>query len=331
MHKSPRKHANPHTTPYSGCAFKLGTAIVLACFVFNCSVLTRSAYADPRHKVTMTRLCGSAESPGNQYVSKLIELAFSYSTASVTIQTLDKKCSHARQKELVLQGKSDFFWAATTSEYEKDMIPIRVPVYKGLLGHRIPLIRAADKGNFEHITTLEQLRRLKVGQGQGWADTHILVKAKFDVVQSSDTWNLYHMLHAGRFDLFPRGIMEPWDEVKMLSNMDLAVESSILIIYPMPAYIFISPKKPELASIIEDGLLRAVKDGSFDKAFYSDPQIKQALVMGKLHKRKVFRLENTDLPKETPLDNPSFWLDITKLTDEELIQLANDYRAESKN
>lgn len=292
------------TTLLKATAYYTFLAITALCITSNTSV------ANPA-TTTMTKVCGSNTAPGDVYVNKLIELAFSYSSATVRISEMENNnCSHARQKDMVASGKSDYIWAATTSEYEGSMIPIRIPIYKGLLGYRISLIRREDSDAFSHIESFDQLKQFTFGQGEGWADTAILKNAGLNVVQSTDTWNLYNMLRAGRFHMFPRGIMEPWDEAANLTDLDLAVESHLLLVYPMPAYIFITPKRPELAALIEDGLIKAINDGSFDALFLSDPQVKQALELSNIHTRKVFKLTNPDLPPKTPLNNKKLWIDI---------------------
>ena len=130
------------------------------------------------------------------------------------------------------------------------------------------------------------------------------------MIESSDVHNLFNMLRAGRFDLFPRGLMEPWEEVKQLPAMNFAVEEHILIAYPLPAYIFVSPKRPELAKLIHTGLELAIQDGSFDQLVMADPNVQQALRLANIKQRKIFYLENSTLTKETPLSNKALWVNL---------------------
>ena len=46
----------------------------------------------------------------------------------------------ARQIQDALDGTIVIIWAATTAETEQQLIPIRVPLYKGLLGYRVFII-----------------------------------------------------------------------------------------------------------------------------------------------------------------------------------------------
>jgi len=87
----------------------------------------------------------------------------------------------------------------------------------------------------------------------------------------------------------------------------LAVEKDMLIYYPTPGYIFTSKNNLTLADRLERGFRIALQDGSFDKIFYNHPGIKEALERGNLKNRRIFNLENTSLPEETPLNDKKLW------------------------
>jgi membrane-bound lytic murein transglycosylase MltF len=119
------------------------------------------------------------------------------------------------------------------------------------------------------------------------------------------------MLEVHRFDLFPRGIGEvfkEFDEHAKLSP-DLAIEQHLLIQYPWPYYFFFNNRDTALAARVETGLRAMIKDGSFDAIFrkYNGADIERA----KLNDRRVIRINNPFLPKDTPLDDKSLWFDPT--------------------
>lgn len=259
-------------------------------------------------KINIVRHCGSIDAKANVYVDNIVALALSYSHANYTIEKHGAACSHPREVTLLEQGKTDFFWAGTTNDLEKRLLPIRIPIYKGMLGYRLLLIRAGDQLRFSGVKSLEELRAFSLGQGETWSDTPILKHAGFNVITSSDPKNLAYMLNSKRFDAYPRGMMEPWQELIAWSDIDLAVEQELVIIYPMPAYIFVSPLKKELAAAIESGLEKAIADGSFDKLFHSDTRVKTGLANAKLNERRKIYLTNPELPPATPLNNPALWL-----------------------
>jgi hypothetical protein len=77
---------------------------------------------------------------------------------------------------------------------------VRLPIDKGLLGYRMFLVREADLPRFATVRTLDDLRKLRVGQGKDWIDVPILRKAGFPVVEGTSYPGLFAMLAAGRFD-----------------------------------------------------------------------------------------------------------------------------------
>ncbi len=105
------------------------------------------------------------------------------------------------------------------------------------------------------------------------------------------------MLQHGRFDYMPRALHEPWNEVKMFDG--LQVEKSLALHYPSPYYFFVSNDNPRLKSRIETGLRKAEANGSFQKLFDSHPVTKNMLAAAQLDIRKVFKLKNAFMSKET--------------------------------
>jgi hypothetical protein len=77
----------------------------------------------------------------------------------------------------------------------------------------------------------------------------------------------------------------------------------------MPMYFFVSPRNPELGRDIEEGLNRAIADGSFDKTFFGAQAVKDVMERANMKQRRVFYLENPTLHKDTPLDRAELWFD----------------------
>lgn len=200
-------------------------------------------------------------------------------------------------------------WTTTSKEREALMLPIRIPIRKGLLGYRIFLIRKQDKEKFAAIKSIEELKKLKVGQGHIWNDVKIFQANGFGLVKGSSYEGLFEMLCKGRFDYFSRGINEAPTEYETRKGKlpNLWVEETILLYYPWPKYFFTSKKNPTLAIQIEQGLKMMINDGSFDKHFfkYHHDDIKKV----NLQKRFFFVLHNPLLPSTTPLDRKELWFD----------------------
>jgi len=214
----------------------------------------------------------------------------------------------SRGLEQLKKNKSvDIIWSMTSKEREAELIPVRIPLLKGLLGHRIFIIRKGEESRFSRINTLVELKQLTAGQGSDWPDTQILKANGIKVVGSVNYDDLFEMLKYKRFDYFPRGVNEPWAEVKAHPNSKLTVEKTLLLHYPAPIYFFVNKKNVNLAHRLERGLRIALKDGSFEQVFRRHPANREVFKLANIKTRKVFRLHNPLLPKETPLEEKGLW------------------------
>lgn len=201
---------------------------------------------------------------------------------------------------------------ATNRDLEKRLLPIRIPLDKGLLGVRLFLVMPETQRRLEQVKTLGELRRFTIGQSSSWSDVSILRSAGFKLVLSDAYLPLFSMLGAGRFDLFSRGAIEI--EAELIANADkvpgLAIEKRLLLHYPLPRYFFV-PRTPEgvrMARRIEDGLQRLRRSGEFERRYQAWKKLvfKDLALSG----RSVFRLPNPELSPETPLADKYWWDDL---------------------
>lgn len=206
-------------------------------------------------------------------------------------------------------GRINVFARATSPELEQRFIPVRLPIDRGLLGYRMFLVRDADLPRFAAVRTLEDLRKLRVGQGKDWIDVPILRKAGFEVVEGTTYSGLFGMLSAGRFDFFSRGIDEAQREYRErhAQQPHLVVEPTLLLQYPLPVYFFLrrDAEGKLLARRISEGMEMMIRDGSLNALFqrYKGDSIKA----GNLAGRRVLHLRNPHLPPETPLSRSELW------------------------
>lgn len=247
------------------------------------------------------------------YCMGMLELALSRIEHSYEIEAVTGDRTIARAVEDVRSGDLHLMWNAGGNEVEELVLPIRIPLYKGLLGHRIFIIRKGDQARFDSINTLEDLKRVKLGQGVGWADTVILKANDLSVVPVHKYSSFFYMLDGGRFDAFPRGLQEPWREIAGQREMEFVVEERLMLVYRMPFYLFVSYDNPKLAADIERGLNLAIADGGFDEFFFNDPTVQDALARSNIQNRTVIELKNPSLPPNTPLEREELWLNVRDL------------------
>lgn len=206
-------------------------------------------------------------------------------------------------------GRINIFVRATSPELERQFMPVRLPVDRGLLGYRLLLIRAADQQRFSRVKTVADLRHLRAGLGQGWADVPIFEKAGVPVIEGSSYDGLFAMLEADRFDFYSRSADEALREFqeRHAAHPQMAVEQTLLLHYPLPRYFFVrrDAEGKLLAKRIEAGMEMMIKDGTLDTLFqrYKGDLIKTTA----MHKRRVIHLANPNLTPQTPLARGELW------------------------
>lgn len=253
------------------------------------------------------------EGEKEKVAAQILELALSKVDSSVKLIEEDEVKTEARLVESIESNELDILWAGASQDKEERLLTVRIPILKGLLGHRIFVIRKADKGKFLGINSVKSLNQFKAGQGKFWGDTQVLLAAGINTVTTIKYHNLFPMLEGGRFDYFPRAVHEPWSEVEQHSALKLSVDEDVMLIYPYAMYFFVSKGNQALHDKIYQGFEKAIMDGSYDRLFFSMPMIKNALAKAKLSKRSIIRLENPFMHPDTPNERKEFWLDIDSL------------------
>jgi hypothetical protein len=203
----------------------------------------------------------------SEYPLRLLKLALAKSGAKYELVPGDTVMNKARVAVELADGHIDVAWMVTNREREAKNLPVRICIFKGLGGWRAALIRKGDEARFSGIAGLSDLRKLQAGQQEDWPDTAILRNSGIPVITTTSYDTLFKMLQAGRFDWFPRNIMEIWDEAEIWKEKGIAIETHLLIRYPSAYYFFVNKNNPELAAQIERGLKIALADGSFDALF----------------------------------------------------------------
>lgn len=243
------------------------------------------------------------------YAKGLLTLALSKVSDKYELQESTPNSSEERMVSMLIDNKLDVVWYATTDDLEERLQPIRIPMYRGLLGYRVLMIKQGTQHKFDGIKTREDLQRVSLGQGRFWADTNVLTANKLNVVKVLKYEGLFYMLDGERFDAFPRGVHEPWAEMQRYPELALDVEKNLLLAYTNPFYFFVSKSNTQLAQDIERGLRIAIEDGSFNEYFLNDPTVKDVITKANLKERTLIRLDNPSLPKNTPVDDKSLWFD----------------------
>ena len=239
------------------------------------------------------------------YALQLLHLALSKSGVDYRIESAEFAMNQERQVVEIEAGRTlDVGPIPSSAEREGRLLPIRIPVNKGVLGWRLGLIRKGDESLFAAVNTLADMKNVRLAQGQEWPDTQILRANGIPVITAPKYEGLFKMLAGRRFDYFPRSVMEIWDE-QALNAATLDVEPHLALHYFYDAYFMVNRKNTKLAQDIREGLERAIADGSFDRLFqqYYGERLRKA----HLESRTVIELKNPLLTPGTPSDRPELW------------------------
>lgn len=251
-----------------------------------------------------------------QYHWEILQTALEKTRAKYGSYTMlpSPRMTEKRQTAELMKGSDliSVMYLGTTQEFEKKLIPIRIPIDKNLGGYNVFLVRKDNAGKFAHVNSLNDLQKFSYGLGSGWVDVGILESNGFTVVTGSTYEGLFRMLVERRFEIFLRGAVEVLDEVEQRKRdmPDLHVEDSIILYYPLPMYFWFSKNAHgrQLAQRAETGLRMMIDDGSFDRIFekYQRRKIEQL----RLRTRKIFRINNPNLGPETPFHDKRLWFDL---------------------
>lgn len=242
------------------------------------------------------------------YPLVLLKFALEHSEYEHTLQESVNMVQSRSLKELVEGQLVNVAWSMTSIERERDLMPVRIPIYKGLYGLRL-LFTTQDKLiKFDNINDATELSNLDFIQGHDWPDTTILQDNGFEVSTSTSYEALFSMLHKGRGDAFPRSILETEWELKQLgADTDISVVPNIAIKYPAAIYYFVNPNRPDIHKAISIGLKRMHENGKFDELF--NRYFTEAIKNAKLEQKTIIPLTNSHMSELTPLNITNFWFD----------------------
>ncbi|MFZ4874557.1 substrate-binding periplasmic protein [Janthinobacterium sp. Mn2066] len=253
----------------------------------------------PRHQ--------GEDDPHLEYVLALLRLALQRSGKVYALRGSGQRMVQTRAMlEIELgTGSADIVWTMTSRAREAQLLPVRIPLDRGLLGWRVALVGAAQPQLLRHARTLADLRTLSAGQMRDWPDTAILQDNGLRVEASSNYEGLFQQLAIGRIDYFPRSVIEAEQELASHAHLPLAIDPYLVMRYPSAMYFFVSKQRPELARDLETGLEKALADGSFRQLFLQ--HFGKVIQRLRLDQRRVLELHNAGLPPETPLHRKELW------------------------
>ncbi|MBA5637952.1 transporter substrate-binding domain-containing protein [Duganella sp. LX20W] len=245
------------------------------------------------------------DEPEGDYAVALLRLALEKAGGQyqVSLSPLPMQQNRAMLELEQGSGRVDILATVTSAEREQRLLPVRIPLTKGLVGWRIGLLRTGEQERLRKVRDLAGLRAFSAAQGADWPDTAILRNSGLTVVTAASYRELFNMLGVGQVDWMPRSVNEVWADAAR--HPGLAVEPALALHYPAADYFFVRRGNTGLAEAVRQGVEAALADGSFDRLFYQHygALIRRAALAG----RRVIELPNPLLPPETPLGRRELW------------------------
>lgn len=248
------------------------------------------------------------EEGGNAYALELLQLALDKAgSKDKLVQTPIRMMQDRALYEIGADGGAvDIMATMTSKEREAKFLPIRIPIAKGLIGWRVPVVTEGHSRMFADVKDLDGLQRFQAVQGHDWPDLAILRDNGLPAHSVSSYESLFSTLANGRVDYLPLSVLEAGAALK--SRKGLAVDRHVVLHYPAAIYYFVNPRNTALADTVRRGLEASIADGSFDKLFYR--HFGDAIAQARLGERTVIELNNPALPASAPLKRKNLWFQL---------------------
>ncbi len=244
-----------------------------------------------------------------EYPVRLLKLAVEKSEANLTVLPTFKSLPKNRALHQLKSNKDvDVVWARTSPQKEKDFLAIKIPIFKGLSGWKVPLVNRHRSIDLSHVDTVNELRQYSVIQGSAWDSRQVFEANDIVVHHAYEQRSLFEMLSRNRGDLLFQSVIDTWAYRENHRNYNVKMDEHLAVRFPEAIYFFVNRDNDALAKAIQKGLELSLKDGSFDSLF--DELIKPYLARCNLEKRNIIELENPGFSYKKSALNESYWLEL---------------------
>ncbi len=231
---------------------------------------------------------------------------------SKLIFIMSDRTTQGRSLLLLDDNSVDLIWVGTNKEREQRYLPIYFPLFRGLLGYRVLLIRKENLNKFSMIKKPEQLKKLTACQGAHWPDSDILEANGYKVSRVVHYYTMFNMLAKNRCDYFPRAIYEGYAEQRDISDEfpNIILLDEPILHYNFPFYYFVDKNNTALAQRLAVGLNMALKDGSFMLLMKSHSVSKHLFPLAQWKSKRFFELLNNDFDIKILEKHLQLWLNL---------------------
>lgn len=247
-----------------------------------------------------------------EYSRALLQQVMERTVSAFGAYTIDYADAHMERPRLLEALKDGALVNVTAypadAKWLKALRSVPVPTDMGLQSWRIALIDARQQERIRKLELPDGLKQLTAGVGTAWVTRASLRDNGFQHVTGSSYAGLFGMLMAGRFDYFPRGVNEIFQEYdqRRAAFPQLAIEDSIVLHDNIPSLFFVSPRNPRLHKRITAGMEMLLKDGTLERFVLQHHR--EFLQRARLCKRRRIELPNPGID-QAMLARKDLWLD----------------------
>ncbi|WP_016954800.1 transporter substrate-binding domain-containing protein [Catenovulum agarivorans] len=240
------------------------------------------------------------------YAQSLLRLALSQQH-TYQLETIHNDTPVQRDIDMVKFNELDIVWHPTNRQLEKQLLAIRVPIAKGLLGYQSVIVKKQRLPEFSIVNQRKLLETLSFGVSRNTGDKQIYLSAGLTGVYSSNEQTLIHMLEGERFDYLPTETHKAHKLVLDNPKLNLVVVPDLVVSFIKPIYFFVNQNDIQLAMLLSERLEHMVNDGTLDDLLLQ--QTFAAYTINKLSNEKMVAIELTNpvLPEKTPVADSRYW------------------------
>ena len=242
----------------------------------------------------------------NEFPLALLELALQKTSVRFELRPSIKPMQQARAlKRLEENLDVNVVWTMTDVQREQQLLPIRIPITRGLIGWRVFVSHKNSAFLNAPIKSISDLLKFSPVQGIAWPDTKILQANGFNVITARDYKEGTELINNKLADFYPRSVIEVFKELENTYSKDMRLREGLAVYYLSAMYFFTNKQNLTLSRLIETGLNRAIADGSYDVLF--NEHFGEILNKLDIQNGLYFRLANPLLPPLTPIAEPKYW------------------------
>jgi len=198
---------------------------------------------------------------------------------------------HLRQRDMLKHGELDVVLLIQSDEYDKNLIPIRVPVTNGLISQRVLVVSKSKTYLYKGIQTLDEFRALNlVGAfGKNWFDCKVWTANDLKYETMANWKLIYPQLSSSNrsIDYFSRSVLEAAAEIQQYP--ELTIVPNLLFSYNKNIFLYLSTHSRNLKPVLEKAMSHAQSSGLIDRLLQK--HYKEAIESLNLHKRTLIHLE----------------------------------------